>query len=77
MPAKVEWQVEHLQLELYRKFPQTPTKSMQTLNDLDIIEKVNGPVVSPVVMVLQNGKGNTIVMLVCCMVSGLLEGLMG
>lgn len=43
----------------YRESPRTSkliSKSMQVLKDLDIIEKGYGPIASPVVMVLQNGK---------------------
>ena len=43
----------------YRESPRTSkliAESMQTLKDLDIVEKGYGPIASPVVMVLQNGK---------------------
>lgn len=43
----------------YRESPRTSkliSESMQVLKDLDIIEKGFGPVASPIVMVLQNGK---------------------
>ena len=43
----------------YRESPRTYkliSKSLRTLRDLDIVKKWYGPIASPVVMVLQNGK---------------------